>query len=202
MMQAFTNFTSCAIPLIKRNIDTDAIIPSYQIKTTSRTGLAPGLFASWRYSDVAKRIPDPDFVLNHPDAQGANILLGGDNFGCGSSREHAVWALIEYGIRCVIAPSFAPIFKANALRNGLLPVELDAVCIASLSWQMVAVDLPAQKVEANGKAYAFEVAQEAKHMLVKGLDAIGLTLTQKPDIVSWTKVDAVKRPWVYLEHNS
>ena len=112
-MTPFTVVRSIAVPLLRDNVDTDAIIPSREMKTTGRTGLAAGLFAPWRYSDVAARTPDPDFPLNRPAAQGAAILLGGANFGCGSSREHAVWALAEHGIRCVIAESFAPIFRGE-----------------------------------------------------------------------------------------
>ena len=118
-MTPFTPLTSIAAPLIRDNIDTDTIIPSREMKTTGKTGLADGLFAPWRYLDATTRTPNPDFVLNDPDYAEAQILLGGANFGCGSSREHAVWALAEYGIRCVIAESFAPIFRNNCIRNGL-----------------------------------------------------------------------------------
>ena len=137
-MTPFTSLSSVAIPLLRDNVDTDAIIPSREMRSTGRTGLADGLFAPWRYLDVDARLPDPAFPLNDARSKGAQILLGGENFGCGSSREHAVWALAEWGIRAVIAPSFAPIFKANCLRNGLLPVELPA---ADLAWATVHIDL-------------------------------------------------------------
>jgi len=128
-MQPFTTVTAVAAPLVRANVDTDAIIPSRHIKTVGRTGLAAGLFAGWRYSDRQGESPNPDFVLNQAPFSNARILLGGENFGCGSSREHAVWALVEYGFRAVLAPSFAPIFFGNSIRNGLLPVVLPASCI-------------------------------------------------------------------------
>jgi len=120
-MQPFTRLTAVAVPLIRDNTDTDAIIPSREMKTVSKVGLSDGLFAGWRYREIGGRDPDPTFVLNDPAYAGAQILLGGDNFGCGSSREHAVWALAEYGFRAVLAPSFSPIFAANCVRNGLAP---------------------------------------------------------------------------------
>jgi 3-isopropylmalate/(R)-2-methylmalate dehydratase small subunit len=191
-MTPFTTLTSIAIPLLRDNIDTDTIIPSREMRSTGRTGLAAGLFAPWRYLDVDARLPDPRFALNDPRATGAQILLGGENFGCGSSREHAVWALAEWGIRAVIAPSFAPIFKANALRNGLLPVELDA---ADWAWGVVAIDLAAQT--ANGRAFAIDA--EAKTMLLEGLDVVALTLKSRGAVDAWEAADRGARPWVYLE---
>jgi 3-isopropylmalate/(R)-2-methylmalate dehydratase small subunit len=191
-MTPFTTLTSVAIPLCRDNVDTDAIIPSREMRSTGRTGLADGLFAPWRYLDVDARVPDPAFVLNDPRAAGAQILLGGENFGCGSSREHAVWALAEWGIRAVIAPSFAPIFKANALRNGLLPVELP---VADWAWTTLHIDLAAQTV--NGVGFAIDA--EAKLMLLEGLDAIALTLKSRAQIDAWEAADRGVRPWVYLE---
>ena len=190
-MIPFTRLSSVAIPLLRDNIDTDAIIPSREMRSTGRSGLADGLFAPWRYLDVDARRPDPAFPLNDPRATGAQVMLGGANFGCGSSREHAVWALAEWGIRAIIAPSFAPIFKANCLRNGLLPVELPA---ADFAWQPVAIDLAAQTV--NGQAFAID--PEAKIMLLEGLDAIALTLKSGAEIDAWEAADRVQRPWVYL----
>ncbi len=190
-MTPFTTLSSIAIPLLRDNIDTDAIIPSREMRSTGRTGLADGLFAPWRYRDVDARLPDPAFPLNDARAAGAQILLGGANFGCGSSREHAVWALAEWGIRAVIAPSFAPIFKANALRNGLLPVELPA---ADWAWRPVAIDLAAQT--ANGVGFGIDA--EAKLMLLEGLDAIALTLKSKAAIDAWEAADRQARAWVYL----
>ncbi len=194
-MTPFTSLTSVAIPLLRDNVDTDAIIPSREMRSTGRTGLADGLFAPWRYLDVDARRPDPAFVLNDARGKGAQILLGGENFGCGSSREHAVWALAEWGIRAVIAPSFAPIFKANCLRNGLLPVELPA---ADLAWATVHIDLAAQTVNGVG----FGIDPEPKLMLLEGLDVIALTLKSQGAIHAWETADRAARPWVYLESSA
>ena len=132
-MLKFDVLTAVAAPLLRANVDTDAIIPSREMKSVSKTGLAAGLFAGWRYTQIGGREPDPDFVLNQPAYAGAQVLLAGENFGCGSSREHAVWALLEFGIRAIIAPSFAPIFRMNCVRNGILPVCLPAATIAALA---------------------------------------------------------------------
>ncbi len=185
-----------AAPLIRANIDTDAIIPSREIKGVGKTGLADGLFAGWRY--LEGRTPDPDFILNQPRYAHAPILLGGDNFGCGSSREHAVWALHDYGMRAVIAPSYAPIFQSNCVRNGIIPVVLDAGLIAQLG-DMVAIDLLAQTVTSNEVTAAFEIDAEAKAMLVEGLDAIDLTLKHRAAIDAFLIADQAARPWIYLE---
>jgi 3-isopropylmalate/(R)-2-methylmalate dehydratase small subunit len=198
-MTPFTTLTSIAAPLLRDNIDTDAIIPSREMRSTGRTGLADGLFAPWRYSNADQRIADPEFALNRPEAAGARVLLGGANFGCGSSREHAVWALKEYGIDCIIAPSFAPIFRANCIRNGLLPVELPGDAIEAMAWQQVTVDLAAQQAMLAGKAHPFAIDEEAKAMLLEGLDAIDLTLKSSDAIAAWTAADRTARPWVYLE---
>lgn len=196
-MTPFTTLTSTAVPLLRDNVDTDAIIPSREMKSTGRTGLADGLFAPWRYTDAVARTPDPAFPLNQPQANGAQILLGGANFGCGSSREHAVWALVEYGIRCVIAESFAPIFRGNCIRNGILPVTLSRAVVDCLGWQTLDVDLTAQTVTAQGKAHAFTIEEEPRQMLLEGLDAIALTLKSLPEIDAWTKADRAQRPWIY-----
>lgn len=196
-MMPFTTLTSLAVPLLRDNVDTDAIIPSREMKSTGRTGLADGLFAPWRYTDAVTRTPDPAFPLNQPQARAAQILLGGANFGCGSSREHAVWALAEYGIRCVIAESFAPIFRANCIRNGVLPVTLERGTVDSLSWQTLNVDLTAQTVTAGGKCHAFAIEDEPRQMLLEGLDAIALTLKSLPEIDAWTAADRARRPWIY-----
>ena len=132
-MLKFDVLTAVAAPLLRANVDTDAIIPSREMKSVSKTGLAAGLFAGWRYTQIGGREPDPDFVLNQPDYAGAQVLLAGENFGCGSSREHAAWALLEFGIRAIVAPSFSPIFRMNCVRNGMLPVCLPAATIAALA---------------------------------------------------------------------
>ena len=185
-----------AAPLIRANIDTDAIIPSREIKGVGKTGLADGLFAGWRY--LEDRTPDPDFILNQSRYAHAPILLGGDNFGCGSSREHAVWALHDYGTRAVIAPSYAPIFQSNCVRNGIIPVVLDAGLIAQLG-DMVAIDLLAQTVTSNAVTAPFEIDAEAKAMLAEGLDAIDLTLKHRAAIDAFLIADQAARPWIYLE---
>ena len=189
-MTPFNTRTSVAAPLLRDNIDTDTIIPSREMISTGRTGLADGLFAPWRY--LAGRVPDPDFVLNRmPEAQ---IIASGTNFGCGSSREHAVWALSEYGIRAVIAENFAPIFRGNCIRNGVLPVVLAKEAIAALAGHQVTIDLPAQTVA----GYPFDIDAEAKAMLLEGLDAIDLTLKHAGAISSFHVRDRALRPWVYL----
>ena len=197
-MKAFTTLTSIAAPLLRDNVDTDAIIPSREMKSTGKTGLADGLFAPWRYLDADSRSPDPAFVLNQPAFAGAKILLGGANFGCGSSREHAVWALMEWGIDCVIAESFAPIFANNCVRNGLLPVTLPNAAIAPLAGAEVMVDLEQQTVSAGAHRHGFEIGAEAKAMLLKGLDAIDLTLEHQAEIAAWQAADRQRRPWIYL----
>lgn len=199
-MKPVSTITSPGVPLLRDNIDTDTIIPSREMKTTGRTGLADGLFAPWRYTDAATRIADPAFVLNQAEAAGARVLLAGANFGCGSSREHAVWALAEFGIEAIIAPSFAPIFKGNCIRNGLLPIELPAKVVQGLAWTMVRIDLAAQAVSAEGEAWPFVIDPEAKAMLIEGLDAIDLTLKQGQAIREWLASDRQERPWAYLEN--
>ena len=207
-MTPFTQHRGVALPLLRDNIDTDAIIPSREMRTVSRSGLAAGLFAPWRYRDPDARTPDPDFVLNQSEYSGASVLLAGDNFGCGSSREHAVWALMESGFRAVIAPSFATIFRNNALRNGLLTValeqhELDELVewvSANPATHTIQLDLEACTIEFDpekGKK-AFSVDPTARDMLLKGLDEIGLT-EQSMDLVSrFEEQDQIRRPWVYL----
>jgi len=198
-MMPVSTITSPGVPLLRDNIDTDTIIPSREMKTTGRTGLAEGLFAPWRYTDAAARVRDPAFVLNQRDAIGTRLLLVGKNFGCGSSREHAVWALMEFGIEAIIAPSFAPIFKGNCIRNGLLPIELPVEVVRGLAWQMVSIDLADQTVSAGGESWHFPIDAEAKAMLLEGLDAIDLTLKMKSAIARWLGADRRARPWAYLE---
>jgi 3-isopropylmalate/(R)-2-methylmalate dehydratase small subunit len=195
-MTPFTTLTSIAVPLIRDNIDTDTIIPSREIKSTGKTGLADGLFAPWRYSDA--RIPDPDFVLNNPDFVGAQILLAGKNFGCGSSREHAVWALAEYGFRCIIAESFAPIFESNCIRNGLLPITCGRPVDPLFHGQIMTIDLTEQHMSIPGRFRPFHIDEEARAMLLNGFDAIDLTLQHRAAISQWQAQDRKARPWVYL----
>ena len=195
-MTPFTRLTSSAMPILRDNIDTDTIIPSREIRGTGKTGLADGLFAPWRYH--VERQPDPAFALNIPEYAGASVLVGGGNFGCGSSREHAVWALGEWGIRAIIAPGFAPIFAANCLRNGLLAVSLPRATVEELAGREVTIDLRAQTVACDGQEWPFDIGEEAKTMLLEGLDAIELTLKSLPAIEAWTAKDRAARPWVYL----
>ncbi len=159
-MEKFNRHEGVAAPLLRSNVDTDAIIPSREMKRVSKEGLGEGLFAGWRYLDVAAREHNPEFILNQPGYEGASILLSGPNFGCGSSREHAVWALREFGFRAVIAPGFGAIFASNCLRNGILPLVLGEAQIAAIAdWvarcpqqNRVLIDLPAQQVQAGGQA--------------------------------------------------
>ncbi len=206
-MEKFIAHVGVAAPLLRSNIDTDAIIPSREMKTVSKTGLGVGLFAVWRYLDVQARQPDPDFVLNRPEQRGSSILLAGLNFGCGSSREHAVWALKEYGIRVVVAPSFGAIFAGNCVRNGLLPVVLAEAQIAELAasvardpqHRLLSVDLEqCVVIDAAAKRYPFQLAASQREMLLKGLDPISLTLESSTEIEAFQTRDRRTRPWIYL----
>ena len=200
-MSAFPSpLTGIAAPLLHDNIDTDTIIPSREMRSTGRTGLAAGMFAPWRYSNADARIENPEFALNRPEYRAAQIIAGGANFGCGSSREHAVWALAEHGIRAIIAKSFAPIFRANCIRNFLLPIELDAAAVEHCAGSEVSIDLVEGTVSCDGSTYRFDLEAEAKQMLLEGLDAIDMTLAQSADIDAWTAHDRTARPWIYLEH--
>jgi 3-isopropylmalate/(R)-2-methylmalate dehydratase small subunit len=195
--EPFTRLTAVAAPLLRDNVDTDAIIPSREMKSTDKTGLADGLFAGWRYLDG--RTPNPNFVLNQPPYTGARILAAGRNFGSGSSREHAVWALKEYGIRAILAVSFAPIFFGNCIRNGLLPAALSEEAVAEIAGEPVTVDLAQQTVSVpDGRSWTFPMAGQAKAMLLEGLDAIDLTLKHRDRIEAFVAADRKARPWVYL----
>lgn len=209
-MRAFTQHRGIAAPLLRINVDTDAIIPSREMKTVGKRGLAAGLFAGWRYVQVSgaqgSREPNPDFVLNQPAYAGASILLSGANFGCGSSREHAVWALAEYGIRCVVAPSFGAIFQNNCVRNGLLPIALDDASIKALAEQVEAAPQSAQLdidlehgtiTGPDGVVHRFTLAPAQRAMLLEGLDAIGLTLKSEALIDAHVERDRLRRPWAY-----
>ena len=199
-MKPFRKLTAIAAPFIRDNVDTDQIIPSREMKTVGRSGLADGLFAGLRYTAVGGREPNPDFVLNDPRHKAAEILLAGANFGCGSSREHAAWALAEYGFRAVIAPSFNPIFRGNCVRNGIVPVELpaDAIRVIATSEAPVTVDLEQLIVRlADGLGFPFRIENEAREMLLDGLDAIELTLRRRDEIAAFTAKDRAARPWAY-----
>mgnify|MGYP001997907834 CR=1 FL=1 len=198
--------TGIAVPLLRNNIDTDAIIPSREMKRVSKHGLGEGLFAAWRYTLPGSREADPAFILNDPAYRGASILLAGANFGCGSSREHAVWALHEYGFRVIIAPSFGSIFYSNCVRNGILPVELDEAAIARLAGAVagdpagrpLTVDLEAgQVLDPEGRALGFTINPGHRRMLMEGLDVIGLPLERAADIDAFEQADRQRRPWIY-----
>ena len=206
-MEKFTTLKAIAAPLLRINIDTDAIIPSREMKRVSKQGLSEGMFAGWRYREPGSRDENPDFVLNREPYRRAQILLSGQNFGCGSSREHAVWALAEWGIRCIIAPSFGAIFYGNCVRNGILPVVLANEIVEELARQveadpaknLVAVDLVQCSVTApDGSTHRFEIADGDREMLLEGLDAIALTLKSDAEILAFRKRDRATRPWIYL----
>lgn len=207
-MEKFERLTAIAAPLLYANVDTDAIIPSREMKSGAKTGLADGLFAGWRYTQIGGREPNARFVLNRPEYRGVRILLAGENFGCGSSREHAVWALREYGFRAVIAPSFSPIFYNNCVRNGIAPIRLAEPIVRELAEKVAAnpqehkvtIDLDAQEVVAHdGERRRFEIDAHLKEMLLSGLDEIDLTLTKRPEIDAFLASDRARRPWIYLE---
>jgi len=203
-MEPLTCLTSRAVPLPGDNIDTDIIIPSREMRSVSKSGLADGLFAGRRYTQIGGREPDPAFVLNQPQYAGASILISGANFGCGSSREHAVWALAEYGFRVVLAESFSPIFADNCIRNGLAPLtfareDLAAMMTAAEQVQTFAIDLPQGTVTVGECRFRFSLAPEPLEMLVTGADVIALTLNQRDRIEQFRRRDRERRPWVYLD---
>jgi 3-isopropylmalate/(R)-2-methylmalate dehydratase small subunit len=200
-MDKFTTLTGIAAPMPLVNIDTDMIIPKQFLKTIKRSGLGKNLFDEMRYTQDGQEIPD--FVLNQPAYRKAEIIVAGDNFGCGSSREHAPWALLDFGIRCVISTSFADIFFNNCFKNGILPIVLpqDQVDILMADAKKganarVTVDLPSQTVTtSDGQVFSFEVDPHRKHCLLNGLDDIGLTLEKAAAIDSFEKKVATLRPW-------
>ena len=200
-MQPFTKLTGIAAPMALVNIDTDMIIPKQFLKTIARTGLGKNLFDEMRYTLEGAEIPD--FVLNQPAYRKAEILIAGDNFGCGSSREHAPWALLDFGIRCVVSTSFADIFYNNCFKNGILPIVMPQDVVAVLMADAKkganarqAVDLEAQTVTtSDGQVFAFDVDGHRKHCLINGLDDIGLTLEKVTAIDSFEKKNAALRPW-------
>ena len=210
-MQAFTVHQGLVAPIDRANVDTDAIIPKQFLKAIARTGFGPNLFDEWRYldkgepgQDPASRRPNPDFVLNQPRYAGASVLLARRNFGCGSSREHAPWALDQYGFRAIIAPSYADIFFNNCFKNGLLPIALPESVVAQLFDEVLAfpgysltVDLPRQVVvKADGSETPFEVQAFRKYCLVNGFDDIGLTLRHADKIKAFEAERLARMPWL------
>ena len=210
-MQKFETFTGIVCPLDRSNVDTDAIIPKQFLKSIKRTGFGPNLFDEWRYldhgepgMDNSKRSLNPDFVLNDPRYQEATILLARENFGCGSSREHAPWALEDYGFRVIIAPSFADIFFNNCFKNGLLPIPLESDVVDRLfnmaqgeeALQMK-VDLEKQRLIVGEEEIPFEVDAFRKHCLLEGLDDIGLTLQHVDEIRAYEEKRKETAPWLF-----
>lgn len=211
-MEKFIRKEGLVAPLDRANVDTDAIIPKQFLKSIQRTGFGPNLFDEWRYldhgepgMDCSRRPLNPDFVLNQKRYQGATVLLARENFGCGSSREHAPWALLQYGFQTVIAPGFADIFYNNSLKNGLLLIKLDAKIIDQLFRETqatpgyrVAVDLEAQTVTTpGGENFAFEIDPFRKHCLLNGLDEIGLTLEHADKIHAFETKHRERQPWLF-----
>jgi 3-isopropylmalate/(R)-2-methylmalate dehydratase small subunit len=211
-VEAFIEHTGLVVPLDRDNVDTDAIIPKQFLKSISRTGFGPHLFDEWRWLDRGEpgmdrstRAANPEFVLNHERYRGATIMLGRRNFGCGSSREHAVWALQQYGIRCVLAPSFADIFHNNALKNGLLAVRIDDATIdalfaraSSTSGYRLTVSLRDQVVvEPDGRRIPFEVDAYRRQCMLEGLDDIDVALTERAAIRRFEQIAMQQRPWLY-----
>ena len=211
-MQKFTLLDGVVAPLDRANVDTDAIIPKQFLKSIKRSGFGPNAFDEWRYldhgepgMDNSKRPLNKDFVLNRPRYQGAQILLARENFGCGSSREHAPWALDDYGFRVIIAPSYADIFFNNCFKNGLLPIRLDAAIVDALfkaveskDGYKLKVDLEQQSITTpDGTVHKFEVDAFRKHCLLNGLDDIGLTLQHVADIKSYEVKHRAAQPWLF-----
>jgi len=211
-MKKFTLLDGLVAPLDRANVDTDAIIPKQFLKSIKRSGFGPNLFDEWRYldqgepgKDNARRPLNPDFVLNQPRYQGAQILLARENFGCGSSREHAPWALEDYGFRAIIAPSFADIFFNNCFKNGLLPIRLADEQVDEMFKAVtgnadyhLTIDLEQQIISApDGKVYSFEVEVFRKHCLLNGLDDIGLTLQHVDEIKAFETKRRAAQPWLF-----
>lgn len=211
-MKSFTTLTALVAPLDRANVDTDAIIPKQFLKSIKRSGFGPNAFDEWRYldhgepgMDNSKRPLNPDFVLNQPRYQGAYILLTRKNFGCGSSREHAPWALDDYGFRAIIAPSFADIFFNNCYKNGLLPIILPEEVVDQLFHEVtshegyqLSINLPEQTVTTpSGHHYYFEITEHRKHCLLNGLDEIGLTLQHADAIKAYESSHKQQQPWLY-----
>ena len=208
MMEPFEQHTGIAAPLIQLNIDTDAIIPSREIKSVSKKGLEDGLFAEWRYLSLKTRKENPEFILNQEPYRSASFILTGENFGCGSSREHAAWALSQWGIRVIVAPSFGSIFYNNCIQNGILPVVLETEKIRELQTfvelnpavNQLIVDLRATTITAGSNTkYRFYIESSNQQNLLQGIDAIESTLKLMPSIEAFEKNDNQIRPWVYFK---
>jgi 3-isopropylmalate/(R)-2-methylmalate dehydratase small subunit len=205
MREKFLALSTVGVPLDRVNVDTDAIIPARYLKTIKRTGLGEGLFFAWRFDMDGKE--RSDFPLNRPEFRGGEVLVAGENFGCGSSREHAVWALMDFGFRAVIAPSFSDIFHNNCLKNGMLPVTLPASAVRSMLDALLAapggkvrVDLVEQSVTGpNGDIHAFGVASFAKTCLLEGLDEIALTLASAGELDRYERERKKATPWLFLD---
>lgn len=203
-MKPFTTLTGIAAPMDRVNVDTDQITPKQYLKSIERTGFGKYLFASWRYIDGDLSRPNPDFVLNQPRFKQAQMMVTRENFGCGSSREHAPWALEDYGIRCVIAPSFADIFYSNSLKNGVLPAIVSNEDVSALLQQIdqfpdlqVRVDLKEQAISTNhGLSLRFQVGEDAKVRLLNGLDDIGQTLLHDREITAFEQRRKQQTPWL------
>ncbi len=211
-MEAFTTLNGIVAPLDRPNVDTDAIIPKQFLKSIKRSGFGPNLFDEWRYldqgqpgEDCSKRPVNPDFVLNQTRYQNTQIMLGRDNFGCGSSREHAPWAFYDYGISCIIAPSFADIFYSNSFKNGILLIKLDTKVIDCLFKEVEAtvgyklnIDLEAQSITTpSDESITFEIDGALKHRLLNGLDDIGLSLKNSEDIQAYEERQKLLTPWLF-----
>ena len=211
-MEKFVKQEGLVAPMDRANVDTDAVIPKQYLKSIKRTGYGPNLFDEWRYldhgepgMDYSKRPLNPDFVLNQPRYRGATVLIARENFGCGSSREHAPWALLQYGFQAVIAPSFADIFHNNSFKNGLLLIKLDAKVVDRLFKEVqrtagyrLAVDLEKQSVTTpGGESFRFDIDPFHKHCLLNGLDEIGLTLGHADKIKAFEQRHRERQPWLF-----
>ncbi len=202
-MEKFTTLTGVAAPLDMINVDTDMVIPKQFLKTIKRTGLGKNLFHEMRYKDDGSE--NPDFVLNKPQYRSAKILVTGENFGCGSSREHAPWALLDFGIRCVIAPSFADIFFGNCFKNGILPIALPSEQVDKLlddanrgANATITIDLENQVITGpDGGSIPFDIGPFRKHCLIEGLDDVGLTLQKTEKIDAFEEAQKISQPWLY-----
>jgi len=213
-MKVFENFTGVVVPLDRPNVDTDAIIPKQYLKSIKRTGFGPNLFDEWRYLDAGEpgddhsnRRENPDFILNQPRYREAKVLLGRENFGCGSSREHAVWSFLDYGIEVIIAPSFADIFYSNSFKNGLLSITLDGDVIDKLFEATLAtddyqltIDLENLSVSTpDGDNYLFELENGLQERLLKGMDDISIALSHSDDIRDYEAKRKQEAPWLFAE---